>query len=113
MIESNLGGVIVRVDSGLASTILTQQQAQNGNANNGAHLGLITTPSPRSLSVDSSKVLHRRRGRSRSRVADDSDVDSSSALYSSFRAPSSLTFHGSWSSGLEGSLDDINRSPVL
>lgn len=87
VIESNLGGVIARVDSGLASIVRMQQQqqAQNGNANNGAHLGLITPPSPRRLSVDSSKARHRRRwrSRSRSRVADDSDVDGSSTLYSS------------------------------
>jgi hypothetical protein len=78
-VESSLGSANAKVDAGLASLALLQHQHSLGNGDvkvfHGTSGGLVTPPSPRSLSADSNRPRQRRkrshsgrgRGRSQSR----------------------------------------------
>jgi hypothetical protein len=105
-VEAGLGSAAARVDTGLASLAAVQTQLQhqwhlgNGDAKHNSSGGLVTPPSPRSLSADSTRPRQRRkrsnssRGRSRSQLGgarptteSDSSADNSSVASASVLVP--------------------------
>jgi hypothetical protein len=91
-VELGLGSAVAKVDAGLAS--INSSQTQRHLPNGDAKHGLVTPPSPRSLSSDSNRPRQRRRrsaasrGRSRSRSHSQPRTDASDELTDSSTAVS-------------------------